>query len=744
MKKILIISVMICCAFAINASATVVINEFMADNTSTVADQDGEYDDWIELYNTGDTEISLDGYYLTDDSEDLTQWALPDVSVQAGEYLIIWADSDEEQGDLHAGFKLSASGESIFLVDSSLEVADEVDFGEQTSDISTGRYPDGTGSFTTMTPTFSAANQDGSDVEETEDTQRPEGWTEETHKDTGNANYDVVFAQDKVMRIDLTIDPDDWQDMLDDMTDIYGEFGSGGSMGPGGDMGGEMPDDGFPGGISDGQTQNGGFPGGISNGQTQNGGFPGGVSNGQTQNGGFPGGVSNGQTQNGGFPIGVSNGQTRSSGFPGGISNGQTQTGGFPGGTPGGEIPGGTPGGEIPDGGFPGDGPADGQTPGGMMGSDTNPIWKPCTFEFEDNTWYYAGVRFKGNSSLSSAWRSGTWKLPLRFDFDEFEDDYPEIDDQRFYGFKKLSMSSGFSDNTLIREKVTADIFREAGVPAPQTAFYRVYIDYGEGPVYFGLYTMVEIPDEPMFGEQFSETDGNLYKPDGTGATFAAYDEETLDKKTNEDEADYSDVLALYNALHSSRDDSAAWRDGLDAALDTDGFLRWLAVNTLVQNWDTYGLMSHNYYIYTDPGDGLIHWIPWDNNMALNDTVGMEHPLSLYLTSQEVNDTWPLIRYLADDDVYWAKYVSYVRETVEGVFEPEKMKDQYQQAHDLIRPYVVGDQGENEGYTYLTDSEDFDTELEYLFTHVEGRSDAASEFLQDNLRLSRFKWQNAD
>ncbi|MCP4347206.1 MAG: hypothetical protein GY795_16970 [Desulfobacterales bacterium] len=729
MKKIFIISIAVCCAFSMNASGAVVINEFMADNASTIADQDGEYDDWIELYNTGDTEISLNGYYLTDDSADLTQWAFPDVSVPAHGYLAIWTDSDEEQDGLHAGFKLSASGESIFLVDPAQQVADEVTFGEQTSDISTGRYPDGTGSFVTMNPTFSAANQDEaavvagdidgdidvdiadavavlqlmsgaepsatvnmkadvngdnriglqevvyiirkiSDIEVSDSVQRPEGWTEETHGDTENANYDVVFAQNKVMRINLTIDPADWQAILDDMTDIYGEFGSGN----GGDD--QIPQEAIDACI------------GMNRGDACE-------------------IVMQGQNVSG--VCERVNKQLACN--PNGAIPGEEASGG---GAPGGEIP--------PDG---------GENPGGM-GTSRNPIWKPCTFKFKGITWYNVGVRFKGNSSLSSSWKGGIWKIPLRFDFDEFEDDYPEIDDQRFYGFKKLSMSSGFKDSTLIREKVTADIFREAGVPAAQTAFYRVYIDHGEGPLYFGLYTMVEIPDEPMFSQQFSETDGNLYKPEGTSATFAGYDEELFDKETNEDEADYSDVLALYDALHSSRNDSVTWRASLDAALDTDDFMHWLAVNTLVQNWDTYGLMSHNYYIYTDPGDSLIHWIPWDNNMALNDSVGMKAPLSLYLTSQEVNDSWPLIRYLVDDSVYWAKYVAYVRQTSEGAFEPEKMKVKYQNAHDLIRAYVVGDEGETEGYTHLTNSEDFDTGLEYLFTHVESRRSAALEFLQNN------------
>ena len=89
-------------------------------------------------------------------------------------------------------------------------------------------------------------------------------------------------------------------------------------------------------------------------------------------------------------------------------------------------------------------------------------------------------------------------KLPFRFDIDEFEDLYPEIDNQRFFGFKELSMSNGLNDNSLFRDRVVPEIFRRAGVPAPRTASYRLYVDYGEGPVYFGLYTLIEVPRNPM------------------------------------------------------------------------------------------------------------------------------------------------------------------------------------------------------------------------------------------------------
>ena len=148
--------------YTINATATagdLVINEFLASNDTVQADQDGEYDDWIELYNNSANTIDLSGYYLSDDSTDPTQWTFPSgTTIEANGYLIIWADNDEEQDGLHANFKLSASGEEVVLSDDTGTVLDEVSFPEQETDISYGRYPNGTGDFQSMPPTFNAEN----------------------------------------------------------------------------------------------------------------------------------------------------------------------------------------------------------------------------------------------------------------------------------------------------------------------------------------------------------------------------------------------------------------------------------------------------------------------------------------------------------------------------------------------------------------------------------------------------------
>jgi hypothetical protein len=142
-----------------NGTSGLVINEFLASNVATQADQDGEFDDWVEFYNGSSSTVSLDGFYLSDKLTNPTKWTFPDTSVPAGGYLVVWADEDGEQVGLHANFKLSASGEAIILSDPSQVAVDQIEFGAQTDDISTGRLPNGTGEFVTMTPTFGAANQ---------------------------------------------------------------------------------------------------------------------------------------------------------------------------------------------------------------------------------------------------------------------------------------------------------------------------------------------------------------------------------------------------------------------------------------------------------------------------------------------------------------------------------------------------------------------------------------------------------
>ena len=124
----------------------VVISEFMAKNDETLIDGDGNYSDWIELYNMGTNSVDLTGWYLSDDTNDLARWAFPAAIITAGNHMIIFASGQETTGYtdglgyLHTTFKLSASGESVVLTraDATTVAHSFVDYPEQDDDISYG------------------------------------------------------------------------------------------------------------------------------------------------------------------------------------------------------------------------------------------------------------------------------------------------------------------------------------------------------------------------------------------------------------------------------------------------------------------------------------------------------------------------------------------------------------------------------------------------------------------------------
>ena len=486
---------------------------------------------------------------------------------------------------------------------------------------------------------------------------------EYSHGNDTDPDYNVVFPSALVNSMVIRMSPENWQLVQDDLTNLLGGFGISQGNGPGG------------GGGQGGQPPAGGGQGG------------------QPPAGGGQGGQP---------PAG-------------GGQGGQPPAGGGQGGQP---PAGGGQGGQPPAGG------------GNLSFTDSDPIWVPVTVEFGDEVWEHVGFRYKGNSTLNGAWGSGSLKMGFKLNFDKFEDDYPEIDNQRFFGFDELSFSSNYRDASYLREKVAADIFRNAGIPSAQSAFYAISIDYGDGVVnYVGLYTALEEIDDTVLDTQFSDNDGNLYKPEGTGATFMAgtFDEASFEKKTNEDEADFSDILALFDALHSDTrtSDPEQWRNNLESVLNVGGFLQWLAVNTVIQNWDTYGAMAHNYYLYNNPTTGLLTWIPWDNNEALSEG-GRNNTGSLDLTNTGAD--WPLISFLINDPVYHAFYVSAVEETINTVFEPTQMTTTYQTLHTLIAPYVTGEAMGTPDMAFVS-TQTFENALSELINHVNQRYQLAQTYV---------------
>lgn len=138
------------------------LNEIMSANDATLADEDGDYEDWIEIFNSGDDPINLSGFGLSDDGDEPFKWTFPDTTIQPGGFMLIWASDKNRSitgGELHTNYGVSAGGEELFLTHSNGDLLDQSPERELEDDISLGRQPDGTGGwFLFDEPTPGTAN----------------------------------------------------------------------------------------------------------------------------------------------------------------------------------------------------------------------------------------------------------------------------------------------------------------------------------------------------------------------------------------------------------------------------------------------------------------------------------------------------------------------------------------------------------------------------------------------------------
>jgi hypothetical protein len=123
-----------------------VFNELMASNSTAIADEFGEFDDWLEIYNADTLPALLGNKYISDEPGNPDKWRLPDITLPAGGWILIWCDEQTYEGDHHASFKLSAAGEQVFLAEGTgdkYNLLDSISWTNLSTDISIGCYPDG-------------------------------------------------------------------------------------------------------------------------------------------------------------------------------------------------------------------------------------------------------------------------------------------------------------------------------------------------------------------------------------------------------------------------------------------------------------------------------------------------------------------------------------------------------------------------------------------------------------------------
>lgn len=132
-----------------NYNITLVINEVLTKNNGGLQDNDGDYNDWIEIYNYGDTDINLEGIGLSDDLDEPFKWVFPNVTIEAKSFLVVQASGKEkvDEDSIHTNFSLDKNGENIVLTDEYGKEIDSIKVPTLKENISMGRKPDGSDNY---------------------------------------------------------------------------------------------------------------------------------------------------------------------------------------------------------------------------------------------------------------------------------------------------------------------------------------------------------------------------------------------------------------------------------------------------------------------------------------------------------------------------------------------------------------------------------------------------------------------
>jgi spore coat protein H len=237
----------------------------------------------------------------------------------------------------------------------------------------------------------------------------------------------------------------------------------------------------------------------------------------------------------------------------------------------------------------------------------------PATLEWQGQRMFHVGVRYKGNSSYWTA--RDSLKRPFQLDFNRF------VPKQKFFGLKKLNLSNNILDPSQVRQSLAADIFRRAGIPAPRTAFIRLYLTVpGElDREYLGLYTAVEQVDDTFIRAWMGDPPGLLMKPEFTrgltylGEQWPLYREMFVPKSepSPEDAGRMMDWVRLLDLAPEH-----TFQAEIDSYIEQSSFLRFLAVQSAIANLDSPLMQGKNYFLYLHPRIAKLIFFPWDLDLS--------------------------------------------------------------------------------------------------------------------------------
>lgn len=334
---------------------------------------------------------------------------------------------------------------------------------------------------------------------------------------------------------------------------------------------------------------------------------------------------------------------------------------------------------------FGGDG---GARPGGVAGDYP---WATCTFEGPGGVKLTnVALRFKGASSMVRS--PNPFKRPFKIDFDR------GATNRRFLGVEELYLNNNVNDATQMREALAYDLFRRAGLPAPRTAFAQVYLTI-PGRLerqHLGLYTLVEVVEGDFLKRTLGTKKGLLLKPEMMrGVPYMGEEWENYEERyAPKGEVDPKDAQRFIEFVRFVRQaPPERFAEGLKAYLEPEGFARFVALNALLANVDSFIGNGHNYYLHVHPTNGRATFIPWD----LNEAFGM-HPVSGSSGDQMVTsilrpnaDPNQLVERFVSDPVLGPLYRSQCELILTNLFVPAQLHGMVDRIASVTQPVVFAE-----------------------------------------------------
>lgn len=293
--------------------------------------------------------------------------------------------------------------------------------------------------------------------------------------------------------------------------------------------------------------------------------------------------------------------------------------------------------------------------------------WFDATVTINGDTLASVGVRKKGFlGSLSG----GRPSLKLRFD--------KYVADQRYDGLKRMTLNNNRQDISRLNTCLAYDVMRKAGVPSPRCNYAHVTVN-GES---LGVYSHVDSMKKPFLRQHFTDDEGTLYE--GQLADFRTGWTGNLENKTVDDAGPGPEIFAIVTALETAADEEIV--SALAPLIDLDAFVTFWAAEILVSHWDGFAGDLNNYYVYSDPTSGKLHFLPWGPDATFSGNVdlfgGNQVPQSVMAQSQ-------LTRRLYADPSVRGQYVTELERQLDEAWDETALLAEVDTRRALIAPYVL-------------------------------------------------------